>query len=311
MNSSEDRTVRSAERGRDVLLALVVVAGLASCFALARWLDARRPAEDPFASYEELYLKPETARRMSLAFNGLAADWYWLRSLQYVGRKIGAYEGRFMLDDMSPLGIRNLGALLEQATTLDPQFMAAYEFGAVVLPAVDREAAVRLVGRGIQANPQEWRLYHHLGYIHWQAGRFREASAAYEAGARQPGAPAWMTVMAAQMNAQGGSRAVAREMYLRMYEGSTDEQVRALAVTRLAQLESLEERDRIRQVLSDFRNRAGRCPADWREVAPRLRAAGLGLDAAGAPLDPSGVRYVLDAAACDVQLGEGSKIPRQ
>src|SRR5215210_8916718 len=117
--------------------------------------------------------------------------------------------------------------------------MAAYEFGAVVLPSTDREAAVRLVERGIRENPQEWRLHHHLGYIHWQAGRFREASAAYEAGAGQPGAPAWMHVMAAQMNAQGGSRAVAREMYKRMYEGAADEQVRALAVARLAQVDSL------------------------------------------------------------------------
>lgn len=308
-STAEDSSRR--ERARDALLALLVVAGLAASFGLARWLDARRPAEDPFASYEEPYLKPETARRMSLAFNGLAADWYWLRSLQYVGRKVSAYRGSFALDDMRALNMRNLGALLEQSTALDPQFMAAYEFGAVVLPSIDRDAAVRLVERGIRENPHEWRLYHHLGYIHWQAGRFQEASEAYEAGARQPGAPAWMHAMAAQMNAQGGSRNVAREMYRRMYEGATDEQVRTLAITRLAQLESLEERERIQQVLSDFRARTSRCPANWREVAPQLRAARLRLDAAGAPLDPSDVPYVLDAATCDVRLGDSSRIPKK
>lgn len=323
MNPTEERTdpfvpeefatARAEEtrrgRARDALLALVVVLGLVQTTALARWLDAHREPEDAFASYEELYVKPETARRLSLGFNGVAADWYWLRSLQYVGRKVAAYRGEFTLDDMRPLGIRNLGALLEQSTALDPQFMAAYEFGAVVLPSIDPEAAIRLVERGIRENPGDWRLYQHLGYIHWQAGHFREASEAYEAGAGQPEAPAWMQVMAAQMNAQGGSRAVAREMYRRMYEGSTDEHVRTLAVTRLAQLESLEERDRIRQILSDFRNRAGHCPADWREVAPQLRAARLRVTAAGAPLDPSNVPYVLDAAACDVNLGPDSKIP--
>jgi hypothetical protein len=309
MNSSAES--KSVERRRDALLALLVVVGLAASFGLARWLDARRPAEDPFASYEELYLKPETTRRLSLAFNGLAADWYWLRSLQYVGRKVDAYKGAFTLDDMRPLGMRNLGALLEQSTALDPQFTAAYEFGAVVLPSIDRDAAVRLIERGIRENPHEWRLSHHLGYIHWQAGRFPEASAAYEAGARQPGAPAWMHLMAVQMSVQGGSRAVAREMYRRMYEGAADEQVRTLALMRLAQLDSLDERDRIQQVLTDFRARAARCPADWREVAPLLRAARLRLDAAGAPLDPSDVPYVLDAAACDVKLGDSSRIPKK
>ncbi|HLM57573.1 MAG TPA: hypothetical protein VK422_15765, partial [Pyrinomonadaceae bacterium] len=132
-------------RLRDALMATLVVAGLGLVSLLSQWLDARRPAEDPFLSYEENYVRPEAARRMSLGFNGLVADWYWLRSLQYVGRKVDAYKGDFALDDMRALNIRNLGALLDQATTLDPQFFAAYDFGAVVLPAVDRAAAVRLV----------------------------------------------------------------------------------------------------------------------------------------------------------------------
>ena len=299
------------ERARDAVLALVVVAGLASSFALSRWLDARRPAEDPFAAYEEMYVSPEAARRMSLAFNGLAADWYWLRSLQYVGRKAEAFRGDINLDDLSPLGLRNLGALLEQSTALDPQFMAAYEFGAVVLPSIDREAAVRLNERGIRENPSEWRLQHHLGYIHWQAGRFQQAAEAYAAGARIEGAPKWMSVMAAQMSEHGSSRQVAREMYLRTYQESTDEQVKALAASRLAQLDSLDERERIGRALADFRTRAGRCPAAWREVAPLLRAAKLRLDPTGSPLDPSDVPYVLDAAACDAKLDERSRVPKK
>jgi tetratricopeptide (TPR) repeat protein len=305
------RTAARRERTRDALLALLVVAGLVSVFALSRRLDARRPPEDPFASYEELYVRPETARRLSLAFNGLAADWYWLRSLQYVGRKVYAFKGDFSLDDMSPLGVGRLAPLLEQATALDPQFMAAYEFGAVVLPSIDRDAAVRLVERGIRENPQEWRLYQHLGYIHWQAGRFDEASEAYAAGAHVAGAPAWMNVMAAQMKAQGGSRQVAREMYRRLYEEATDEQVRTLALRRLAQTDSLDERDRIRRALLDFQARASRCPASWREVAAPLRALGLKLAPDAAPLDPTGLPYVLDTAACDVKLNERSQIPKK
>jgi tetratricopeptide (TPR) repeat protein len=300
------------ERVRDAMLAAIVIAGLASTFLLSRRLDARRPPEDPFASYEEQYVKPETARRMSLGFNGLVADWYWLRSLQYVGRRVDAYQGDFTLDDMKPLGIRNLGALLDEATTLDPQFMAAYEFGAVVLPAIDPDAAVRLVQKGVRENPRSWQLYHQLGYIYWQSGRYAEAGEAYSAGARLPGAPAWMGAMAAQMSAHGGSRQVAREMYRRMYEGAGDEQVRTLALRRLAWIDSLDERERIGVVLTDFRSRISRCPASWREVAPALRAAGLKLDpTTGVPLDPANFPYVLDASACDARLDERSPIPKK
>jgi tetratricopeptide (TPR) repeat protein len=189
--------------------------------------------------------------------------------------------------------------------------MAAYEFGAVVLPAIDRDAAINLVQKGIRENPRDWHLYQHLGYIYWQAGRFGEASETYAAGARLPAAPAWMNAMAAQMQANGGSRGLAREMYRRMFEESADVQVRTLALKRLAQLDSLDQRDLIRRVLSDFQSRSGRCPAAWREVAPALRANGLKLDAAGTPLDPTGWPYVLDAAACDARLDARSPIPKR
>jgi len=303
--------VARRERARDAALAAVVVAGLACAFFLTNWLDARRPARDEFASYEESYVSPETARRMSLGFNGLAADWYWIRSLQYVGRKAIAAGGASKLDDLGSLGIKNLGAMLEHATTLDPQFLAAYEFGAVVLPSVDEAAAVRLLEKGVRENPDEWRLYHNLGFIHWQARRYREAGEAYAAGSRVAGSPAWLHAMAAKVEADGGSRAVAREMYTRLYEGTSDAQIKTLAASRLTQLVLLDERDAIRRALADFRGRTSRCPASWRELAPYLRAMKFRLDSSGAPTDPLGFPYVLDAAACDVRLNERSDVPKE
>ena len=294
---------------KDAALVLFICAGLAAVFALARWMERHRPPENVFATYEENYVTPEAARRMSLGFNGLVADWYWLRSLQYVGRKVQTYDQRFTLDDLGPLNVKNLGPLLDRATTLDPHFMAAYEFGAVVLPAIDDEGAVRLTEKGIRDNPGEWRLYQYLGYIHWQRGRFREASAAYAAGARLPGAPAWMNQMVAQMEAGGGSRETARAIYRRMYDEAEDEQIRVLAAKRLLQLVSFEHRDAIRAALAEFKARSSRCPNNWRELTAQLRPAGLKFDAAGAPLDPTGVPYVLDE--CDVKLDERSEIPKK
>jgi len=295
----------------DALLALVLLGGLACVFALSQRLEDLRPAEDPFATYEEIYVAPDAARRMSLGFNGLVADWYWLRSLQYVGRKMGAHEGRLSLDDLSPLGVRNLGPMLEQATTLDPQFMAAYEFGAIVLPSIDRDAAVRLVEKGIRENPSDWRLRQHLGYIHWQAKRFREAGEAYREGAALPGAPAWMAALAAQVELDGGSRQVARELYARMHDESDDERVRALAAERLLQLQALDERDALQHMVDAFRSRFSRCPAGWREVAAVLRSAGIQTDASGAPRDPTGAPYALDASACRVKLDERTEIRKR
>jgi tetratricopeptide (TPR) repeat protein len=297
---------------RELPLVALLVACLGAAAGAARWMDARRPPQAEVARVsDELYVTPRAARRMSLGFNGLAADWYWLRTLQYVGRKLNAHEGRIQIDDLSGLDLKILAPLLENATTLDPQFVAAYEYGAVVLPAVDTDAAVRLVSKGIEANPRAWRLRSYLGYIYWQRGRYREASEAYAAAARVEGAPAWLAAMSAQMSTKGGSRETARAIYETMLRTTDDAQTRQMALDRLAQLESLDEMDALRRLLAAQRERnGGRCPAVWREIAPALRAARFAQDAAGAPLDPGDAPYRLIPDRCDVELGAQSRVLR-
>ena len=316
-DARREQGARRHARVKDALLFSFIIAGLALAALLTRSVEARRPSQSPLIASEQLYTSPETVRRMSLCFNGLVADWYWMRTLQYVGRKAIAYGDALQLDDLSPLGLTQLAPMLEHTTKLDPHFMAAYEYGAVVLPSVDRAAAIRLIQQGIKDNPTRWRLWHHLGYIHWQAGSFGEAAAAYAEGARIEGAPAWMRIMSAQMEVGGGSRETARHIYRRMLAETDDEHVKQHAFKRLLQIDSLDERDAIRQALQLYQTKTGRCPRQWREVAHMLAGIrfparqGFKLDSVGAPLDPAGFPYVLASEGCDVQLNGRSEIPQK
>jgi len=277
---------------------------------LARSIDARRPPPDPNAIDESLYLNPNTTRRVSLGFNGLVADWYWMRSLQYVGRKILNTPEDVPIDSLSKLNLKLLAPLLDNATTLDPEFYDPYEYAAVVLPAVDLNAAVRIIRKGIDLNPSEWRLYHHLGYIHWQQKDYQAASEMYRRGSQVPGAPQWMGAMVAKMAAEGGSRDTAREIYNRMLEQSADEKVKDMAQRRLMQLESLDHRDILRKLMTEYKTRVGQCPATWKEMLPVLRALRIPVDQTGAPLDPSRVPYQLRAGACEADLDPKSEVLR-
>ncbi|HEX8709880.1 MAG TPA: hypothetical protein VF723_16685 [Pyrinomonadaceae bacterium] len=300
---------RAAERRKTLALSLVVLLGLGCVFGLSRWMEANRPPSDTALEEERLYLSGTSARRMSLGFNGLIADWYWMRSLQYVGRKLIKQGDRVQLDDLGSLDLKLLYPLLDAATTLDPQFIAAYEYGGIVLPGINDEEAVRLLQKGIEHNPSEWRLYQHLGYIYWQREDYKAASATYAEGAKLAGAPVWMQAMSARMLAAGGSRETAREMYRRIGEQSEDREIKRMAELRLAQLDSFDERDVIRRVLAEYRERQGRCASGWQEVAAALRAARLRLDAAGAPLDPADTPYLLVKDGCDVNLDPRSLVP--
>jgi hypothetical protein len=118
-----------------------------------------------------------------------------------------------------------------------------------------------------------------------------------------------MEAMAARMEDEGGNREVAREIFRRMYDEADDEEIKKLALQRLAQLQSFDEREAIRRVFESYRQHAGRCPAAWAEVAPMLRrSTRLRFDQQSAPLDPASTAYILKPD-CEVDLDPRSEVP--
>lgn len=304
----------SPSRGRSAVLCSVILIGIASVVLVSNWIDARRKPPILGAAEEQLYLKAPTVKRLSLAFNGLAADWYWMRSLQYVGRKSldyqGTHAGQMSLDDLGALDLRILPPLLRASTTLDPQFMAPYEYGAMILPTFNDEEAIALLSYGIEQNPDQWRLYQHLGYIYWQRHDYQKASELYLMGAKLKDAPHWLAEMAARMTLEGGSREGARQMYQHLYEESNDDWVKQTLLRRLLQVDSFEQRDLIRRVLGEYSTRFKRCPSSWKDIATALLALRFRIDAnTGAPLDPAGTPYLLEKNGCEVELDPRSQVP--
>ena len=304
----------TSEGRQTVALSAVIVLGLIGTVLLAQRMDRHR--RDPAAAFaeEQLYLNGPMAKRLSLAFNGLAADWYWMRSLQYMGRKVVNYNDnhaqQIQLNDLGTLDPRLLPSLLRMSTTLDPKFMAPYEYGAMILPTFNDGEAIALLNFGIEHNPTAWRLHQHLGYIYWQRHDYTKAGQVYATGAKLPDAPLWLAQMSARVTAEGGSRGAAREMYQHLYDESNDDQIKQLLARRLMQVDSFDERDLIRRTLAEYSRHSGRCASSWKDVAPALRALGLRVDAqSGAPLDPANTPYRLVNNGCDVDLDPKSAVP--
>jgi tetratricopeptide (TPR) repeat protein len=288
--------------------AAIIIVGLICVFFLARRIDSHKSIPDSANEQEETYLGPDTVKRISLGFNGLMADWYWMRSLQYVGRKIINAPKSIPIDNLGQLNLKLLAPLLDATTTLDPEFQEPYQYAAVVLPDVDVEEAIRITRKGIDANPTAWRFYQHLGYIYWQQRDFQAASQIYAQGATLPGAPLWMQALTARMETEGGSRETAREIYRQLYEQAEDTKIRDMARQRLQQLDYLDQRDRYHQLLEVYKQRTGRCPASWMEIEALLRGLRIRLDSSGAPFDPAGVPYLLAKDGCNIELSPKSEI---
>ncbi len=301
-----------------ILAIAVIILGFVAVFGLSSFLEKNRPALPAGFEDEDVAVQGANLKGYALGFEGLIADWYWMKSLQYLGGKIVNSKENLSLDNLNSLNPRLLYPYLNNATDLDPKFISVYEYGAMVLPAIDKEKAIELTQKGIDSNPDNWRLYHYLGYIHWQLKDYEKAAEVYRQGSQISDAPNFMKSMAAKMKSEGGNRETARIIYRQMFDEAQDEQVRENANIRLLQLDSLDERDIIQKVLNDFKLKNNRCPNNWREILPLMKNEKLTdgrdfrIDNSGNLVDPSGASYLLKNTDgnCDVSLDfSKTKIP--
>jgi hypothetical protein len=232
----------------------LVVLALSGIGAAAGVLQARESAY-PLAPVTErlLYLRSgRTADRLMLSFDALAADVYWIRSIQSYGRdlKNRARPGRFELVE----------PLLDLTTTLDPHFLIAYRFGAVFLALEPpngpgrADLAIQLLEKGLNANPTRWTLAHDIGFVHYfHTGNFTAAADWFERSAVMPGAPSgWAGGRDRRRAATHGARQILRA-------ARTRTATRRAAERALEQLDALDRIDAVAR--SMFSCRRGRYPS--------------------------------------------------
>ncbi|HTH52110.1 MAG TPA: hypothetical protein VL501_09265 [Pyrinomonadaceae bacterium] len=291
----------------------IPLAVIAVCFAgsilLSRHIEATRPPLPENYIDTDLEMNGSDIRGYALGTESLLADWYYMRSLQYVGDKLINSRSDFInIEDLRDLNPRLLYPYLKNATDLDPHFIAAYSYGAVVLPAIDTQKAIELTESGIANNPTEWRLYQHLAYIYWHDKNYEKAAEYYQRGSEIKNAAPFMKMMAAMMRSQGGSRDTARQIFNQMLaDNSGDQMVATTAKLRLMELDWLDQRDAVNPLLAKYKETTGRCPNDVREILPQLRAVRLPngdfqLNDSGQLVDPSGAPYLIDRDKCELKL---------
>ena len=294
-----------------------LLVGLGASIVLQHWIDGQRGVGS--AVEDALYISSgKMLKRASLGFDGLLADLYWLRTVQYFGSKSQQIKGDINIGNVNDWKLNLLEPLINITTELDPNYVSAYRFGSLFLPDINPDSAIRLAQRGIADNPNDWRLQQDLGFIFWKLKRYNEACATYLQGSRLPDAPKWMEQMAAIMRANGGDRETAKQMFFRIYETTDDPTVKKTSLGRLQSYQAEDEVAFLNRLLTSYREQKGSCPASLfnliRSLQPnalqQIKQAGMNFDDNSMPLDPHGFAYAFDATACTVALATDSTIVR-
>jgi len=221
---------------------------------------------------------------MSLEYAPLMADMYWTRVVQYYGDKAVRHDPDLEL----------LWPLLDVTTTLDPHLLVAYRFGSMFLSesaprgAGRPDLGIQLIQRGIQANPDYWRLYEDLGFIYYfELHDYNKAGAAFLEGSKNPQALPWMKVLAAKVSEQGDKPETSEFLWNEIYTSTKDPQMKENAATHLQLLKADAVCKAVDALSDDCEKRNSQRPSSVRELV----SAGL---LRSIPADPMGNGYVLD-----------------
>lgn len=264
-------------------LGATLLAGFAVVCVLQTHIDAERRAIQE--ERDELLLRsPNLVKKMSLEYAPLMGDIYWTRAVQYYGEKQAEQDQNLEL----------LWPLLDITTTLDPHLIPAYRFGSIFLgDAPPRGAgrpdlAARLLERGLQGNPDQWRLYEDLGNVYYfDAKDYKNAARAFMDGSKNPAAAIWMKSMAAKIAAEGESLETSYFLWRDVDQTTTDPTIKKNAESHLRSLRVDLDLKAINAIADEYEKRTKRRPMRMSELVQ----AGLLKEN---PMDAEGYPYVLD-----------------
>ncbi len=286
-------------RARDVALVTAAIVAFGSAVTLQATRDRFFP-RDTAQVQQILYIRSGSAlKRMTLSFDALAADVYWIRAIQQ-------YGGDRLAGPQSGMKYQLLYPLLDLTTTLDPYFNIAYRFGAIFLSEAypggpgRPDQSVALLRKAIVAMPHKWQYYHDIGFVYyWRFHDYQSAALWFQRAAAQPHAPNWLTPLAAAMLTHGEDRAAARFLWQQIAQ-SEEPWLRRSAERSLLQLRAMDQIDQLNAAVTRFPPAAGE-PYSWTDL---LRKRVL----VRVPYDPTGTPYEIDPATGGVSVSNQSPL---
>ena len=247
-----------------------------------------------------LFGSPKLVKKMALGFDGLLADFYWMRTIQYFGNLKEAERRRERY--------KNLSTLLDITTTLDPYYLDAYRAGSFFLAgeeplgANQPEEALKLLDKGVTCYPEKWEILNDKGFIYyWYLQDFKSAGDTWLRAAEISGAPEWLSSLAAASITRGGEFELAVSLWQDRYVQSTRENEKETAKNHLISFKVAQDIWGWQALAEKYREKNGTYPATLQILAVEH---GLRYSLT----DPMGMPYLYDPQTGEVALDADTEV---
>ena len=233
-----------------------------------------------------LFVPPARVLKLvSLGFDSLFSDLYWLRAIQYYGEASNAREN-----------YRWLYPLMNLVTDMDPGFVYAYKFSGVAIPydAASAQKANRILEKGLRNARQLWQIPFYIGYNYFAfIGDYRKAGEYISRAAKIPGAPSYLSGLASRLYAEAGHPQLALDFLVRVYNSVEDELSKQRIEERIKLVIVERDLNILTRAVTLFLQKKGSYPDHLGELVQAGIISSL-------PGEPHGGRYYFDPAKREV-----------
>jgi hypothetical protein len=255
-----------------VLIASLVLAG-ASIYGTNRWLEARTVEH---AVSGDIGVLPDgnIVRVLSLGFERLVADLFWIRTVYYVGDEASSRTGWPSAERLADL-----------VTDIDPHFDSAYVLMASVLNGLrrDPDAAIRLLEKGAAVSSY-WRIHFLLGFQYFMEKRDYVRGAQSLQRAVDHGGPGYLQFLVSRLYSNAGDPTTAMQFIALRLKNEEQPEVRAQLEKRLSDLWINRDLALIDAAIASYTEKHHRAPKDIRVLVSEGWLQAL-------PRDPKGGEY--------------------
>lgn len=213
---------------------------------------------------QTLFLSPSSLKKLSLGYEQMLADIYWLRAIQYFGSdKV----------DMTEKDPETLYQYFDIITDLDPKFVNAYRFGGTFLGEPipmglgDLERAFKLYDKGRKNNPDNFRLPLEQAFLYYlYTDQYKKSAELFREAADKPGLSDFRSAtirgMAAAALSRGGERDMAKQIWKYIYETTDNEGRREFALRNLKEINTKEKEEELTKILREYIQKTNNIPDD-------------------------------------------------
>ncbi|MGZ3738285.1 MAG: hypothetical protein ACXVB9_02855 [Bdellovibrionota bacterium] len=212
------------------ILISVLLLGLVSVALLQEYRPQQRLADKIVFDFNENFstFSAPTLRAMTFGYSRAASALLWLRFLQQTPpRKVEKNQVSWIYRDHDAI------------TELDPDFYPAYELGGIFLSVIteDKRGAEQILLKGTRVFPERWRIRAYLAYHYqWELLEPDKAYTQYLAGAKLPGAPYLLAVIASSYMNKTGAKGQSIQFIEDMLHDTKDPFMRARFEEKLKKL---------------------------------------------------------------------------